>query len=395
MFTNQIPVLDKKRLFYKKINELEIVLPEDSSVFLQSAYFSSLEEAGIPGVDYRYCPHYEDGHLCGLYYFQIINLSAQELGQIIHFEPYDSLLSGVSMLIQKLLFGVKKDKPHYLIVSGNLCLSGPYGISHQPAHSAEIYRSFPETLAALCHELEKSGKVVAEIVKDYPAEQDPLFHALTQNRFNLLSMEPVMKMKLPDSWHSMNDYVEALSSKYRQRYNQARKKLEGCEIKTITPAFISKNSERMNTLYKAVQGKSPVRIVKPDVNYLLALSKNLGDRVNVKGIFKDNLLLAFFIGIRDQDHYEAHHIGIDYQYNKEYSLYLNLLYEYIKMAIDSKSELLSFGRTAMEMKTTVGAVSHNYHTYIKLNNRLLNSIIKKIIPEEVPANWIPRDPFRK
>ena len=65
------------------------------------------------------------------------------------------------------------------------------------------------------------------------------------------------------------------------------------------------------------------------------------------------------------------------------------------MAIDVKARVVSFGRTALEMKTTVGAVSYPYNAYIKLNNRLLNGVLKKLLPENISEDWIPRDPFRQ
>ena len=65
------------------------------------------------------------------------------------------------------------------------------------------------------------------------------------------------------------------------------------------------------------------------------------------------------------------------------------------MAIESKAELISFGRTALEMKTTVGAIPVPHNAYIKLNNGMLNSLIKHLLPEKTSEDWIPRNPFRE
>lgn len=380
---------------FSNFKELEGFISKSPTVFLQKEYISAVEEAAIPGVEFRYIPFISNGKFKGFYYFQIINLSSQELGQIVHFEPYNSLLSGISLLLQNLLFGVKKDKPHYLIVSGNMCLSGDYGISTEDKTDLSIYLHFTEVLASLKRELERTGKVVADIIKDYPAAADPFNHVLKQQRYHYLAMEPIMKMEIRKNWKSMSDYVDALSSKYRQRFNQAKKKLENCEIKSLDTNYIIQNKIRMNEIYNAVQEKSPVRIIKPDINYIISLSKHLNQQIKVLGIFHDNKLIAFLVGIKDHDHFEAHHIGIDYQLNKEYSIYLNILYLYIEMAIEANTSQLSFGRTALEMKTTVGAIPHLYHAYIKLNNRLLNSAVKKLLPDTISENWIPRDPFRR
>ncbi len=371
-------------------------VPESCTVFLNSAYLKAIEDAEIPGLDFRYIPFMENGKCIGFYYFQIINLSSQELGQIVTFEPYNSLISGISMLIQRLLFGVKSDKPHFLIVSGNLLLSGNYGICiHEKNKEETIYRDFPKVIHDLKTELEQKGKVIAEIIKDYPCENDPLLEILKPLRYHPLAMEPIMKMDIRPEWKTISDYVAALSSKYRVRFNQAKKKLEKCEVKTINTAFLIENKERVNEIYCAVQKKSPVHLIHPDVNYIISLSKHMAHSHEMKGIFHEGKLIAFLIGIRDIDHFEAHHIGIDYHFNKDFSLYLNILYLYIEMAIQSGAGQLSFGRTALEIKTTVGATGHTYNAFIKLNNSLLNGIVKKLLPESIASEWIARDPFRK
>lgn len=395
MFDKQTTILPDRITIHSHFKELSGNTPPSHSFFLQKEYLEAVEEAAIPGVEYRYIPYLKQGKVEGLYYFQIINLSAQELGQIVHFEPYNKLLSGLSMLLQNLLFGVKKDKPHYLIISGSMCLSGDYGIGRLSSDDKSIYANFPHALAQLRHELERNGKVVAEIIKDFPVDSDPLHTILKPAYYHHLAMDPIMKMAIRPEWGSISDYVDALSSKYRQRFNQAKKKLGHCEVRTLDTPFIIENRERINELYTAVQEKSPVRIIKPDVNYIISLSKHLGEKVDIRGLFYNNELIAFLIGIQDEDHFEAHHIGIDYHHNKEFSLYLNILYLYIEMAIDVKARGVSFGRTALEMKTTVGAVSYPYNAYIKLNNRLLNGVLKKLLPENISEDWIPRDPFRQ
>ena len=64
------------------------------------------------------------------------------------------------------------------------------------------------------------------------------------------------------------------------------------------------------------------------------------------------------------------------------------------MAIESGAGMLSFGRTALEMKTTVGAIPVPHNAWIKLNNGMLNSLAKYMLPEKAADDWIPRNPFK-
>ena len=75
-------------------------------------------------------------------------------------------------------------------------------------------------------------------------------------------------------------------------------------------------------------------------------------------------------------------------------MYHNILFEFIDLGISLKRREISFGRTAMEMKTTVGAIPVDYHAFIRLHNRVLNSIIRPFIPGKAEVNWTPRSPFK-
>jgi hypothetical protein len=325
----------------------------------------------------------------------VINLSSEQLGQIIKFEPYSKIVSGLSMLLQNLLFGTKKDKPHYLVICGNMYLSGNYGILLEGKNPQKTAEFLPLAFDYVQKELEKTGKVMAKIAKDFPAESDFYGAVLKEKKFHPLVMDPIMEMAIRPHWKSFDDYVSDLSSKYRQRYQQVKKKLAGCEVSVMKTDELIRRKEEIDRLYLAVQMKSPVCLVMHNSDYLISLSKRLQSGIEFKGIFENGKLLAFMTGINDHSHFEAHHIGIDYEYNKSHNLYQNILYQYIEMAILAKSPLLSFGRTALEMKTTVGAVAHTFHAYIKLNNSLINGISGHLLPKEYEMDWIPRNPFRQ
>lgn len=354
-----------------------------------------MENSSTSGLSFRYVCLEEKNEVQGAFYFQVINLSSNELGQIVNFEPYSKLVSGLSLLVQKMLFGVKKDKPHYLVICGNMYLSGNYGILYENKDKEKASKFLYDAFLAVRKELEKSGKVVAEIAKDFPAEHDIYEAILKEKKFHPLVMDPIMKMDIREHWKSLDDYLSDLSSKYRQRYTQVKKKIDKCEVRTIYTAELIARKEEVDQLYLAVQANSPIRLFSHDSAYLIALSERLGSKIEFKGIFSEGKLLAFLAGIRDHNHFEAHHIGIDYEYNKSHSLYQNMLYFYIEMAILSAAPSISFGRTALEMKTTVGAITHTYNAYIKLNNNLLNGIAGHMLPEKYEMDWIPRNPFRQ
>lgn len=367
----------------------------NASVFLQQPYLQALEEAAPAGMEFRYVYGTCASGKAVLYYFQVINLSSREIGQIINFQPYSSIMRSVSGLVQSLLLGTGKDRPNYLLVGGNMCLSGLYGVHSAGEDQEEASARMFQAVDLCVKHLKHTGKVVATILKDFPEKQTPYTAAIRPHRFNRLSMDPIMRMEIRNEWNSLQDYLGAVTAKYRQRYQQARKKIHDCTLRPMRLQEMEANEARINELYRAVQEKSPVRILQPNAAYLLALKKHLGEQVDFRGIFLGDQLIGFLTGIRDHFCYEAHHIGMDYAYVRTHGLYLNILYWYIEMAIASGATTLSFGRTAIEMKTTVGAVPVMHEAWLKLNNSMLNSLAAHLIPDKSGEEWIPRNPFRE
>lgn len=384
------------KLFYsiRSVNEEMEKWVFPSRLLLEPKYLQALEESCIRGMETVYVLIFDEKKAVGLIYFQAINLAAKELGSIIHLDPYGKFLNLVSDKLNRLLFSHEPGQANWLLVCGNMNVSGQYAFSCLSGYEKPLCLLLPEIILHINQELEKRGKLSAVIVKDFPFSDDPLQPILEKEGFIRFVMDPIMVIDHINDWQTFDDYLNAMSAKYRLRANNAIKKIANLTERNFELEEIEKNAGRINELYLAVQQRSPVRVLKPDVNCFIQYKKHLGKNFFFKALYHDEKLIAFMTGIFNDRDYEAHHIGIDYHYNKEYALYQNILYLFIKEAINVKVKTLSFGRTALEMKTTVGAKPVDHAAYMRLNNKLLNKLVKPFLPSASPSNWIPRDPFK-
>ena len=71
-----------------------------------------------------------------------------------------------------------------------------------------------------------------------------------------------------------------------------------------------------------------------------------------------------------------------------------MLYDMIQIGIDEKFTRISFGRTAMEIKTTVGAIPNPTNLYLKITNPLLNLFGGPVIRNIKQETFVPRHPFK-
>jgi hypothetical protein len=328
-------------------------------------------------------------------YFQIIELSGGPEG-LLNLEDYGGLAVRLSSKLNNILFNSPTGKKSHLLVCGSMLVSGEYGIS---AINDSMFLKALHAIAPVKKAIESglgpNNKLVAFMVKDFYRHHDGLAAPILKRNYYQLHTDPEMIFEVDKKWDSFDDYLAAISSKYRVRANKALSKRESLKVKELSIGDIETYNKMLMNLNTQVLNKAPVRLLRPNTLYCRELKKHFGNNYQLKGFFLNHKMIAFTSALWNKKHFEAHHIGIDYHYNREYMLYQNILYSYIADAIDSGAERLFLGRTAIEMKSTVGANPYELNCYFRFSGRMLNTILKPVISKTGPGSWIPRDPFRK
>ncbi|MFI5220279.1 MAG: hypothetical protein ACHQNT_12410 [Bacteroidia bacterium] len=365
-------------------------------IFLQTNYLQALEQSETAGISFRYVTISENKIPKAIAYFQVADLTSKELGSFINLENYGTVLQAAGNKINDLLFSGSKYSSNNLLVCGSLFVSGEYGIAADNKFLPITFNLFSEIIETISEGITQTGgRVIACTVKDFYEDKDKAANVLTKNNFHRMVVDPNMIFKVRSGWKTFDDYLEAMSAKYRLRANNSMKKIEHVRIKYLNDVEIEKEKDSIDKLYLNVQKKAPVRIVRANINYFGCLKKYLKDQFVFRAFYIEGKMIAFTSGVKHNGHYEAHFIGIDYHYNQSHSIYQNILYDFIHEAIKSRSEELYFGRTAMEIKSTVGAVAHPLFSYFRFSNSLLNRLVKPFIPKEENKSWIPRNPFKE
>ncbi|MBL7791259.1 MAG: GNAT family N-acetyltransferase, partial [Saprospiraceae bacterium] len=82
--------------------------------------------------------------------------------------------------------------------------------------------------------------------------------------------------------------------------------------------------------------------------------------------------------------------------NTHHQLYLNMLYDIVKQGIETGAKRVVFSRTAMEIKSSVGATPHYLHSFLRhrcwWGNLILPFMVRFLEP---PVKWTGRHPFRR
>lgn len=388
-----------KATVYSNIHQI----PEDhwnqclgsEDIFLSLKYLDIVEKSDMPGMQYRYVVLQSDHAVKAILYFQLVNLSDEELGGVLDLQEYGGIASGISSRINQLLFHPAKGKTSWLLVCGNLLVSGNHGIR---AVNGEAFREAVKAIEPIkgyfVFEMGPQNRMVAFMVKDFYEEEHQLAGPTLVKDYFLLNTDPEMIFDAHPEWNDFNDYLNALSSKYRIRANQAIGKMKPVTVRELDTIEVEANNERIFELNSLVMSRAPVRLTRPGQNYFINMKRGFGKQFRLNGIFLDHKLVAFTSALWNRDHYEAHYIGLDYECNRQCSLYQNILYLYIRDFIESRSKRLYFGRTALEIKSATGARPHQLACYFRFTNKVLNTLARPLIAMTGPGTWIQRDPFK-
>jgi hypothetical protein len=113
------------------------------------------------------------------------------------------------------------------------------------------------------------------------------------------------------------------------------------------------------------------------------------------GYFLDDEMIGFYSLILNNEDIDTYFLGYDKDLQKEKQIYLNMLLDMVEFGINEKYTRIIFGRTALEIKSTIGAEPFEIFGLIKHNNSLINPFMERIFPSLSPkTDWVQRKPFK-
>lgn len=412
MFSFCKPVSSKKRFLpFREINEhfsfslydyADSIPSADwdaitgsSSVFLEKEYLKIIEQAEHTKLMCRYVLVYHKKKVCGIIYFQIVDFKASVFGELMD-QQVESLKSRRMNLFERYVDNNKHEVLMRLFTCGNNLVSGEYGfIFGKRIKETEATELLLKITDIVSREEKLRGTISAILIKDF---YKPLLpgQLMDSEKYVSCLVEPNLIVTLPKGIDSMNAYLELFSKKYRNRAKAIFKNGEVLEKKILSLKEVIEHEERMYALYDSIFDKAKFKLIKLPKNYFSEVKRLFGEDFTVNGFFLEGKLLAFGTSmVLEGKSLEAHYIGFDYELNKEFDLYQNLLYCAINEGIKHKCKTVNLGRTASEIKTTVGAKPEDLICYIKPQNTISKLILKPFISFLQPAEWIPRNPFKE
>ena len=365
-----------------------------TDVFWSIPYHEALENGCTTSVLFRYVIIYKNDLPVSLFYFQLIDLKGKSVSDLLNQEYFPELFAKMNGRSNDFVFGNKDKGESYLCICGNLFVSGDFGIK---IIDDEVLAALKPTFAAAMDLVEDSladgATIFATALKDYKMDHT-LIKAFEQMSFVDFEIDPDMVLQIDSKWNTYDDYLATFSSKYRVRANSASAKIDGLITEDWDAKKINKHQEQIDKLFQAVLEKAPVRLAGNTSAYFGNLKNQLAQNFIFKAFLLNDKLVAFSTAIIYNEGMHAHHIGFNYDLNKKYALYQNLLYHFIQDAILLKKQFINFGRDAMEIKSTVGAEPMRLKLFVRFSNSITQLILDSFLKLAKPKLWTQRKPFR-
>ncbi|WP_066437049.1 hypothetical protein [Chryseobacterium sp. CCH4-E10] len=233
------------------------------------------------------------------------------------------------------------------------------------------------------------------IFKDYQKDFAEQFTGKKYKSYFRFSVQPNMKLKIRESWKTFDEYVNDFLKKYRTRVKSAKKKLNGIEKLELNLESVKKYQKEMNCLYHNVADNASFNTFFLAENHFEKMKENLKDKFKVFGYFSDKELVGFYTLIINNNDIDTYFLGYHKEIQKEKQIYLNMLLDMVGYGILYQFKTIVFGRTALEIKSTIGAEPTEIFGLIKHTNFMINTFMNILFPFISPkTDWIQRRPFK-
>jgi hypothetical protein len=353
-------------------------------------YLKMIEQSQHGKMSFRYVQIKKNETTVGAIYFQIVKFEGAQL--INYFPAGNSFLLNTGRKLTSLFLNRLNMN---MLVSGNIFMTGENGYYFsntidKPTRAKLLRKAVNEILRG---DTTIKAVLVSDLYKPYSGFDTDF----KKCGYNEITVESDMSITLNPTWKTFDDYLSALSSKYRIRTKKvfALCAENGVQKRELNLKEIADSEEQLFELYQKVMANADFKLGSLTRNYFRLQKEQLPDNYRVFAYYHQGRMIGFISAFVTGKKMEVHYTGMDHEACKPIHLYQHMMYDMIELGIKLGLEKLHFGRTAPEIKSTIGAVPSAMYGYLKHRNPLFNFMVMKPYTARLkPKEYIFRNPFK-
>ena len=381
-------------LYFSSVNEIPAHIWNElqctSSVYFNSKYLFSLEKNN-PQITFIYIVLLDaDKKATAFASIQIIDFQLEGIENSLtkNFEKLKCFGRSIGVF--------PKLKPIKLLVCGNIFVSGEHGIFiKENQNKQQVIKDLAKAISHLTNSNKSlASNISIYLIKDFIKESLEVTDELHDLNYYSFNVEPNMLLELDENWQNFQDYLDAMKTKFRVKAKRALKLSADLIVKETSVENIKIFLPEITKLYKKVSEKADFNLGDFNLETYMSLKNEFGDKYILKTYWYQDKIVGFMSGIINSNSLDAHFVGIDYQLNRKHAIYQRMLYDYVKIAIDKNLKVINFGRTASEMKSSIGAIPQELTCYIRHKKSITNKFIKPFLNYIEPKPFAQKKPFK-
>jgi predicted N-acyltransferase len=356
------------------------------NVFLQTPYLTVLERSAPTNMQCFYIGIFEKSLLIGVSLAQYLNLNVLE-----SFGERDKCFKTT---LRNYIF--KNFASHTLFLGNNMITGQNSYVFSKEIDFECISKILHQSADEIISYFKKKGVAIHLVsFKDFYENCAIKLKSYDFSRMYEFTTQPNMILYPNENWSTEENYTAALSKKYRDQFKRARKKFKGVEVKNLSYADVLAQENIIYSLYHYVAKNAPFNTFFLAENHFSTMKGQCGNRFQIFGYYIEDRLVGFHTLLLNDETLETYFLGYDESIQKENILYLNMLYNMTEYGIVNGFKRIIFGRTALEIKSSVGAIPVYMSGFIYHTNPWINRFMKIIFKQLEPkTHWQQRHPFK-
>jgi hypothetical protein len=190
-----------------------------------------------------------------------------------------------------------------------------------------------------------------------------------------LEFDPVMRVSL-EGRASWDDYLADMRTKARTKVKRILKLSESLTFTALGLEDIRAQADDLHVLYLKVYGRSAFRLGCLHPEDLVTLKEELGEGFQVWTSELEGEVIGFHCGMCNGQEVEAFFVGFEGSHNKSHALYQRMLVEFIRWGIQEGCAAVNLGRTALDIKASLGAEPQRLVLHQRMRNPLIHAMAR-------------------
>ena len=378
---------------FNKVSEIPTIIWKEldcsANLYFSSKYLEAIEKHNSHLSFFYIVLKNKDEKAIAFANIQIINFHLETIEK-----DTSNLFKKITSIGRRLTI-IPKEKPLKIINCGNSFVSGEHGVFIKKGENKRLI--LRKISKGILHHTEKNNQenpIDIFMMKDFMAESLPITNELISLGYYSFNVEPNMKLKIDKNWQNFDQYLAALKTKFRVKAKKAMELSSSLSVEDVDSKNIDNQLQKMTELYQRVASKAEFNLGEFKLATYRDLKENLGNNYILKTYWLQDKMVGFLSGMIRGHELDAHFVGIDYTLNKSHAIYQRMLYDYIDIAIKQKLSTLNFGRTASEIKSSVGAIPQHLTVYIRHKKSIRNKFLKLFLLKIRPTKFNQKFPFK-